>query len=300
MSSLTLILFSSLLFFIAFIMWGFLLFSLKRQYRYATLLFDLLPYYLPFTFFAFISFTFSVSLLSYHISLFFLLFLLPALPLAVFLAFRFHRWSRCYSLKRYISFLDLISDSDRYVVHLLRDSSNIDPKRVNIFLRHDVDLSLSRLQRLTELEYERGIRSTCLFRFHSPKYSFEDALPIIKQLDELGFEIGYHYETLAQSKGNKERALSLFREELSTLRQHVTVTTISHHGDRYHNEQLLEYLNLDDLGLSSAYDLKRDLYLTDTGGNDMKRSGGEHIFDRLSHANPGDVVQILIHADWWY
>lgn len=300
MSSIALLVSSLFLFIVSLFIWIFLLFSLKHQYRYASLLFDLLPYYLPFTLFAFFFSTLSVILLSYNFSFIFLLFLLPSLLLTIFLAFRFHRWRRCYSLDCYISFLDLISDSDKYAVHLFRDSSNIDSQRVNIFLRHDVDLSLSRLQRLTELEFERGIRSTCLFRFHSPKYSFDDALPLIKRLDSLGFEIGYHYETLAQSKGNKEEALILFREELSTLRQHVTVTTISHHGDRYHNEQLLDYLNLDDLGLSSAYDLKHDLYLTDTGGNDMKRSGGEHIFDRLSHAKPGDVVQILIHADWWY
>lgn len=301
MSLMLIIYLSSLLCFISLLLWSFLLFSLLRHYRYATLLFDLLPFYSPLTFLSFLLFSSGLALFSYFVSPWFSLLFLPALFFSLFLFRHFSLWSSSYSLRAYSSFLALISDSHRFAVHLFRDSSNIDSSRVNIFIRHDVDLSLSRLKRLTDLEFEHGLRSTCFFRLHSPKYSFSDALPLIKSLSSRGFEIGFHFENLSQSKGNKTSAISLFSEELSLLRQHVDIHTISHHGDRYHNEQLIEHLDLDSLGLSYAYSLDHTIYITDTGGAPLLTPGGEHLFlKKLSEAKPGDVVQILVHADWWY
>ena len=46
--------------------------------------------------------------------------------------------------------------------------------------------------------------------------------------------------------------------------------------------------------------MKYDHYLSDAGGNNMIRTKGSHIFDNLQKAKLGELVQVLIHADWWF
>ena len=153
---------------------------------------------------------------------------------------------------------------------------------------------------MTQIEKEKGICSTLFFRLHSEKYSFKKIIPFIKKLAEEGFEIGYHYEVLSQTKGNTEEALSLFSKELSDLREIAPIGVVAHHGDKYDNHKIWALIDKEALDVWSAYDMKRDIYLTDTGGNFMTRSNKQHIFDLIEKAKPGDIVQILIHADWWY
>jgi len=227
--------------------------------------------------------------------------LLVPLPFVSYLFYLVKRWRSCYTLSRYTAFLQLLS-SDKFEVKLFRDyhQNNISQNKVNVFIRHDVDLSISRLKKILDIEKEYQLRSTCFFRLHSPKYSFNEVRTLIKTLANEGFEIGFHYETLSQTKGNKSRAKLLFSEELKLIRSVVDVTVISHHGDRYNNHLLYPLLDHKELRIWSAYDMKTDLYLTDTGGDDMYRKHKQHIFERINEAKPGDIVQILIHADWWY
>ncbi len=75
---------------------------------------------------------------------------------------------------------------------------------------------------------------------------------------------------------------------------------VSHHGDKYSNQKIWPLIDKEKLEVWSAYDMKSDIYITDTGGKNMFKQYGFHIFDKLKKAKPGDIVQILIHADWWY
>jgi len=53
------------------------------------------------------------------------------------------------------------------------------------------------------------------------------------------------------------------------------------------------------LGVSSAYDMENDLYLSDAGGKRLRGKDGKYLFDRIYEAKPGQIVQVLIHPDWW-
>ncbi|MHA1953030.1 MAG: hypothetical protein ACXAAM_01015 [Candidatus Heimdallarchaeaceae archaeon] len=287
--------------------WIFLVFSLIQENRYATLFLDLLPFYQPLNFFA---------LLSVLVSCYLILYIYDWLPplwitssvlsigliLNLSLIYPFRRWSNSYRLSVYSDFLDELK-KEKYSVKSFSEydlTSQLDKNKIHVFLRHDVDLSLNRFLNIIKLEIKKEITSTSFFRLHSEKYVFEKAIPIIQYLQAEGFEIGYHYEVLSQTKGNTEEALSLFTKELNELRETVPVKVVSHHGDKYSNQQIWPLVDKAKLDVWSAYDMKRDIYITDTGGKNMIKHPGFHIFDKLKEAKPGDVVQILVHADWWY
>ena len=62
-------------------------------------------------------------------------------------------------------------------------------------LRHDIDRKLGNALRMAELEHELGIQSTYYFRF---PYTFKP--DIIGKINDLGHEIGYHYEVKTHQK----------------------------------------------------------------------------------------------------
>ena len=64
----------------------------------------------------------------------------------------------------------------------------------------------------------------------------------------MGHEIGYHYETLDKAKGNYEKAITIFENELSKFREIAEIKTICMHGN-----PLTKWLNRD---LWSRYDFK--------------------------------------------
>ncbi|MDA3781326.1 MAG: hypothetical protein PF487_14030 [Bacteroidales bacterium] len=95
-----------------------------------------------------------------------------------------------------------------------------------ILIRHDVDRKPYNALDMAKLENELGISSTYYFRYK--KHTF---LPkIIKKIQSLGHEIGYHYENLSDSNGNMDIALEDFRSKLKKFRNIVPINTISMHG----------------------------------------------------------------------
>ena len=59
----------------------------------------------------------------------------------------------------------------------------------------------------------------------------------------MGHEIGYHYEDLAMAKGNYEKAILSFEQNLAKLRHIVPVETICMHGSplsKFDNRKIWE------------------------------------------------------------
>jgi hypothetical protein len=53
---------------------------------------------------------------------------------------------------------------------------------------------------------------------------------VIKEIHDLGHEIGYHYENLTTCMGNMEAAIDDFQRNLEKLRKIAPVSTICMHG----------------------------------------------------------------------
>ncbi|TFG34235.1 hypothetical protein EU527_04240 [Candidatus Thorarchaeota archaeon] len=280
--------------------WGFIGFSLKKQYRYATQFFDMLFFFPVLAVLALIAFIITVYLLLNQTSA--LLITCTFSVVCFILLYHLVKWVTDYSIFNYKRFLKNIS-TDQFSIISFQDytESRIDFDRINVFIRHDVDISLKRTRKMVEVEKEMGIYSTYLFRLHAEKYTFEEAIPIIRQLSNEGFEIGLHYETLAVAKGNRSKAIELLVHDIERLRKITPIRVVAAHGQKnYRNRDIWIDMDKEELEVSSAYEMKYDLYLSDAGGKRLRDKDGKYLFDRVYEAKPGDIVQVLIHPDWWF
>jgi len=145
-----------------------------------------------------------------------------------------------------------------------------------VILRHDVDALPQNSLATAQLEKDLGIRGSYYFRIvrQSNKPCF------IKPIADLGHEIGYHYEDLALSIGNLEKAIAAFEKNLEYFRNFYPVKTICMHGSplsKYDNRDLWKNFKYVDYGiLGEPYfdiDFSEVFYLTDTG----RRWDGEKV-----------------------
>jgi len=143
-----------------------------------------------------------------------------------------------------------------------------DYKKKIAILRHDVDKRPDFALRMAKLEKGLNIKGTYYFRIKSNIF-----IPgIMKEIANLGHEIGYHYEDLSDSKGDFANAWETFQLNLDKMRQEVDVTSICMHGSplsKFKNIDLWKKYNYRDLGIIGEpyqdIDFKKTEYFTDTG-----------------------------------
>ncbi|HEY9246721.1 MAG TPA: hypothetical protein VIO11_07750 [Candidatus Methanoperedens sp.] len=137
-----------------------------------------------------------------------------------------------------------------------------------IIIRHDVDRKIEMALEMADLERSLGIRASYYFR-KIPHVFNPD---IIKQIKDMGHEIGYHYEVLDKAKGNKELAIRIFEKELQEFREFTDIKTICMHGNplaRWSNNELWQDYDFRDFGIIGepylSIDYSKVFYLSDTG-----------------------------------
>ena len=157
------------------------------------------------------------------------------------------------------------------------------PKKFIVVLRHDVDRNLPSAIRMAELEASYDLQATYYMRKTRAVFK----APQMKYLNQLGHEVGYHYETLNKAYGNSQRAMNIFSSELQKFRQIVPVDTISMHGSPlmpWNNLDLWQTHNFSDYNLlGEAYlsvDYSQLFYFTDTGRS--WAAGRYNIRDRVN------------------
>lgn len=185
-----------------------------------------------------------------------------------------------------------------------------------VLLRHDVDRMPERALETAKIEHELGIKATYYFRTIKSVFKPD----IIHQIREMGHEIGYHYETLSEAKGDKKRAFDLFKSHLDNFRDVCDVKTICMHGkplSKYDNRELWKRHDFRELGivgeayLSAGNDLN---YFSDTGrtwgsGNNLRDyipGKTEKVFANttddlieLIKSNQFNNFYILAHPERW-
>ncbi|WP_319507156.1 hypothetical protein [uncultured Methanolobus sp.] len=173
---------------------------------------------------------------------------------------------RDFTLSKYREFLESIRSTgyETTAVHDYLTSSMVKC----IILRHDVDRAVERNLAMARLEAEFGIRSTYYFR-HVRDVFIPAA---IREVAELGHEVGFHYEVMDKAKGDVGLALEIFKEELEDLRQYADVTTACMHGNplaSWSNRDMWQDHDFRDFGIIGepyfSIDYSKVLYLTDTG-----------------------------------
>ena len=139
------------------------------------------------------------------------------------------------------------------------------PSRL-VIVRHDVDATPRNEPKIALVESDFGIRATYYFRYKASIFKPD----VMREISAMGHEIGYHYETLDKARGDKEKALELFKRELAAFNEVIDIKTVSMHGNpltKWDNRDLWRKYDVRDFGvLGEAYLSVHDItYLTDTG-----------------------------------
>jgi len=154
----------------------------------------------------------------------------------------------------------------------------------SILLRHDVDRKPQNSLATAIIENKLGIQGTYYFRMVPESFNVH----IIKQIADLGHEIGYHYETMdtasvklkvKSEKLNERRekelidvAYNQFCENLERFREIYPVKTICMHGSpksAFDNRDIWKKYDYRQLGIIGEpyfdIDFDKFFYVTDTG-----------------------------------
>ena len=188
-----------------------------------------------------------------------------------------------FTISQYRKLLEALI-AQRYVFQTFKEFVEHTESR-SIILRHDVDLRPSYSLRFAKIQNEIGITGTYYFRIHTSSYNEA----IIKEIKNLGHEIGYHYETMETANGGVDLAYEEFCHNLDLFRKIVPVETICMHGSprsRFDNKDIWEKYDYRKLGiLGDPYfdiDFNEVAYLTDTG----RRWNGNRVIIRDKVKSP--------------
>ncbi|WP_318349325.1 polysaccharide deacetylase family protein [Aquipluma nitroreducens] len=171
-----------------------------------------------------------------------------------------------FTIKQYQSLIGTLK-TQTYLFQTFESSLKHINKRA-IILRHDVDLLPRNSLRFAQIQANLNIKGSYYFRAVPESWDEQ----IIKEIANLGHEVGYHYETMDTTNGDIDKAWDQFRTHLDELRKLTDVETICMHGSprsKYDNKQLWVKYDYKTLGLIGEpyfdIDFSKVGYLTDTG-----------------------------------
>jgi hypothetical protein len=160
-----------------------------------------------------------------------------------------------------------------------------------LVLRHDVDLSLVAALKMAKTEHKIGIRSSYFILLSSNNYNCfnGESISIIRQICELGHEIGLHYDT-RQYKCYAHNDIYGLKLELQVLESIIgrKVHSISSHAPKGPNSflELSGYVNADN-------SKSRDIYVHDS------RKLWTAVSLSILLSNSKKRPQLLIHPCHW-
>ena len=96
-----------------------------------------------------------------------------------------------------------------------------------VVMRHDVDRKPGNALDMARMEADAGVSTTYYFRTTDGVFDPE----IVREIESLGHEIGYHYEDLDRTGGDAEAAHESFARHLSRVRDVADVSTVCMHGN---------------------------------------------------------------------
>jgi hypothetical protein len=200
-----------------------------------------------------------------------------------------------FTLRAYQEYVRSLQESYRQILRFDEFfSANPRPHHFCI-VRHDVDRKPDRALRMAQLENLLGLKATYFFR--AKRHTFIPAT--MRAICELGHEVGYHYESLSDARGNRELAKRDFEKKLTAMRRIVPVGTAAMHGRPFGKFNSLDlWRDPDDYSRMKKYfcllgevyleiDYSDVAYITDTGRN--------WISDK---SNRRDMVQSEVKKDF--
>ena len=177
-----------------------------------------------------------------------------------------------FTLNKYKNFCEALLSTGKEI-YTLKDYLSKEVEKYDkkiILLRHDVDIFPKRALKMAQIEKNLGIRSSYYFRNRRHVFNKD----IMNKIRSFGHEIGYHYENLADAKGDYTKSIESFRKNLLKFNSISKIHTVSMHGSsmsEYNNLDIWSRCNLSDFDLRGEAYLSINwpyfIYYTDAGGS---------------------------------
>jgi hypothetical protein len=229
---------------------------------------------------------------------------------------------RDFSLEMLRALLSVMRDNGYSIIPFAQywsEKARIDGLEKVILFRHDVDRLPQTALSVAKMEADFGIRGTYFFRVK--RGTFKRA--IIEHIAELGHEIGYHYENLADAGGDYDRARELLEECLGKLRELYPIVSASMHSrplSKWDNRLFWDRYPLSEFGLLGecyrSIDHHRYMYVADSGRNwNADRNvvwdtvagtrppridnGTRGLIEEIRSGSSIKTAQLLVHPNRW-
>lgn len=205
-----------------------------------------------------------------------------------------------FTIKKYSQLLKAFLDKG-YQIATFTDYLNDNIGERYVIMRHDVDEQANNALRMAQIEKDLGVKATYFFRMVKQSNKPE----VIRQIAEMGHEIGYHYEDLSSANGDFGKAIESFKNHLEYFRTYYPIITVCMHGSsisKYDNRTLWQRYKLEDYGLKGepylSVDFDKIFYMTDTGyawdgGKYATRDVVENKFGITFHSTDEIIASIV-------
>jgi hypothetical protein len=199
-----------------------------------------------------------------------------------------------------------------YRIVTVRDAATSPVSPPFVVLRHDVEWSARRAARVASIEADLGVASTFYFRADTKAFD----LDVMTSMQERGFEVGYHYNTLDRAHGNSDLAQIMFEQDVAAWRRGgIALSTAAPHGDpsvrrvgySFNSDlmdmvpALLERTKLLDTGAhGTRFPLQGTVFPVSDANMRWNRGAITWpFFSRVARERSIDRLLLLTHADYW-
>jgi hypothetical protein len=130
--------------------------------------------------------------------------------------------------------MDFIEATLKEFLYLCKDVNikHLDPGS-GVILRHDIDGDFPKSHRLAILQNKLGIKATYFVLDTKPYFKDPALFPMLREMQEMGHEIGWHNDALSQWFFNKKPLNEAISEPLEKLRgEGLNILGTAAHGNR--------------------------------------------------------------------
>jgi hypothetical protein len=224
--------------------------------------------------------------------------------------------ARDFTLKAYSTIIDAALGAGYRTMRIVEWLEGDRPQAPVLVLRHDVDRRPANALAMAEFEADRAVASTYYFRRVGSAFD----PTIMRRIESLGHEVGYHYEDFHTARYDPARAHALFKANLAEMQAIASVRTIAMHGSplaKFSNMDIWKYGSFSDSGVLDCIlsaDWSDFLFFTDTGRSfdarltnlrdtiGGKRASGVatswQVAEHLAKFRPPHV-QLNVHPERW-
>ncbi|MBJ57401.1 MAG: hypothetical protein CMP24_04075 [Rickettsiales bacterium] len=186
---------------------------------------------------------------------------------------------------------------EKLITKLINSNMNFSTnwnKKINaktLFLRHDVDFSISYAYSIAKIEKKLDVNSTFFFMLSSNMYNIFSSSnqKLVSDIRNMGHKVSLHYDPSIYS------SLLSFRKEKETFERifKIKIDIVSIHRPGF----FLKKNNQKLLGISQTYQdkyFKEMRYISDSGGKDVFKSIVKYLKNKELLG-----LHLLLHPIWW-